>query len=422
MRQSQLFYKTLKEAPKEAETISHQLLLRGGFIFQLAAGIYNFLPLGWKVHKKIENIIREEMKKIGAQEIFLAALQPKEIWEKTDRWEKMTPPLFKLKDRHRKDFALGPTHEEAITQLAKFKIQSYEDLPFYLFQIQSKFRNEMRSTGGLLRVREFLMKDLYSFHSSEEDFENYFEKVANSYEKIFQKFNLEVIKSEASGGPFTEAGAKTYEFQVPAESGEDRILFCQKCKFAVNLEKAKTRDICPKCKEKLQKVNTIEVGHIFSLGNKYSEAFQLYFVDKDGVKKPVIMGCYGIGIGRLMATIVEIHHDEKGIIWPPSVAPFDIHLLGLGSGKEKIREKIKKVSEKIYQDLEKRGIEILYDDRPDKTAGEKFAEADLIGIPYRMVISKKTLAKNSVELKKRGDKKLKLVKIKNLSKFLKNLC
>ena len=418
MKQSQLFYKTLKEAPKTAEIISHKLLLRAGFIFQLAAGIYEFLPLGWKVHKKIENIIREEMEKIGAQEVFLATLQPKEIWQRTDRWEKMAPPIFKLKDRHRKDFALGPTHEEVITQLAKLKIQSYKDLPLYLFQIQSKFRNEMRPSGGLLRVREFLMKDLYSFHSSEEDFENYFEKVANSYEKIFQRCELETIKSEASGGPFTEVGAKTYEFQIPAPAGEDKILFCQKCEYAINLETAKIRNICPKCKGKLKKKNTIEVGHIFSLGTKYSKALNLYFIDKDGFKKPVIMGCYGIGLGRLMGTIVEIHHDQKGIIWPKEVVPFLIHLIQIEHNF-----RVKKVAEKLYQNLQKKDLEVLYDDRAEKTPGEKFADADLIGIPYRIVVSEKTLKKDSVEVKKRSEKKIKLIKIKQLPRFLnKILC
>ena len=432
MLQSQLFYKTKKEAPKEAKIISHKLLLRAGFISQLATGVYNFLPLGWRVHKKIEDIIREEIEKIGGQEIFLPTLQPKEIWQKTNRWEKMAPPLFKLKDIHKKEFALGPTHEEVITQLAKLKIQSYKDLPFYLFQIQSKFRNEMRATGGLLRVREFIMKDLYSFHSSEKDFENYFEKIANSYEKIFKRCGLLTIKSEAAGGSFTEAGAKTYEFQVPAESGEDKILFCQKCKFAINLETAKIKNVCPKCKAKLKKINTIEVGHIFDLGTKYSEAFQLYFVDETGVKKPVIMGCYGIGLGRLMATVVEVYHDERGIIWPKAVAPFLVHLIQIPSparSRAKVKKrtkfsspedtkKVKENSEKLYQSLQKAKIEVLYDDREDKTAGEKLVESDLIGIPLRIVVSERTLVKNCVEVKKRNEKKVKLVKIKQLPRFL----
>jgi len=417
MRQSKLFTKTLKETPKEAEAISYKLLARADFISQLASGIYSFLPLGFKVQKKIEGIIRTEMEKIGAQEVILPSLQPKEIWQKTNRWEKMQPPLFKLKDLHKKEFALGSTHEEVITKLAKERIQSYKDFPLSLFQIQTKFRNELRFTGGLLRTKEFLMKDLYSFHQDERDLENYFEKVINAYQRIFKRCNLEAIKSEASGGPFTEPEAKTYEFQIPANAGEDKIIFCQKCQFAKNVEitDLKEGQICPECKKNLlEKIRTIEVGHCFNLGERYSKAFNFYFLDKKGQKKLVKMGCYGIGLGRLMATIVEKNHDEKGIIWPKEVSPFDFHLILIGKNK-----KIINFAEKIYQNLQKWDKEVLYDERIDKSPGEKFAEADLIGIPYRLVISEKTLKQNSLEIKRRDTQKLRLVKIQNFKKYVK---
>jgi len=406
MRRSQLFSKTLKKTPKEAEIASHKLLLRGDFISQLASGIYSFLPLGHRVHRKIKEVVREEMNAIDGQEVFLPSLQPKEIWQKTDRWDHMDPPLFKIKDRHKKEFALGPTHEEVITDLLKGRVQSYKDLPVYLYQIQTKFRNEMRFTGGLLRTREFAMKDLYSFHPDEKDLDKFFNKVLSAYGKIFKRCGLKAIKSEASGGVFTKE--KTYEFQVMSKEGEDKIIYCPKCNWAANLEVRKAKGRCPECKGKLVKKNSIEVGHTFRLGTKYSKALNLYFRDKKGEKKPVVMGCYGIGLGRLMATIVEINHDEKGIIWPKEVAPFQVHLIQIENSK-----KVKKAAEKLYLKLDN----VLYDDRVDKTAGEKFAEADLIGIPIRLVMSEKTLKKNCVEIKKRGRARAKLVKIKGVLTF-----
>jgi len=434
MYQSQLFCKTSKEAPKAAEVISHKLLLRGDFISQLASGIYSFLPLGNKVQKKIEKNIREEMDSIGCQEVFLPSLQPKELWQKTDRWDNMDPPLFKIKDRHKKEFALGSTHEEVITDLVKDRVQSYKDLPLALYQIQTKFRNEMRFTGGLLRTREFIMKDLYSFHADKEDLEKFFNKVLQAYDKIYKRCGLKAIKSEAAGGVFTKE--KTYEFQVLSEKGEDRIFFCPKCSWAINLEVAqlKAGGKCPKCGAKLVKKSSIEVGHTFKLGTKYSRAFNFYFRDKKGKEREVIMGCYGIGVGRLMATIVEINHDEKGIIWPKEIAPFQVHLIqinptGSRSGRQKNNQKVRKTAEKLYKDLsaiggsasggQKAKLEVLYDDRIDKTPGEKFAESDLIGIPIRIVISERTLKKSCVEVKKRDKKKTKLVKIRNLLQSLK---
>ncbi|MDD2731582.1 MAG: His/Gly/Thr/Pro-type tRNA ligase C-terminal domain-containing protein [Candidatus Pacebacteria bacterium] len=411
MKQSQLLYKSLKDAPKEADIVSHKLLLRGDFVSQLASGIYSFLPLGFMVLKKIEGIIRYEMTKIGAQEVFLPALQPKSIWEKTNRWDKMDPPLFKLKDRHQKEFALGSTHEEVVTSLVLSRIQSYKDLPLALFQIQDKFRNEMRFTGGLLRTREFLMKDLYSFHKDKDEFDSFFDRVIKSYENIFKRCGINALKSEASGGVFTSE--TTYEFQAVSEVGEDRIIYCPKCNWAANLEvvKVKTDNKCQKCGSRLVPANSIELGHTFRLGTKYSKFFDLTFIDKDGTKKNPIMGCYGIGLGRLMAAIVEFNNDKKGIIWPKETAPFMIHFIQLENDR-----KVKAYAEKIYNGLIKGKIEVLYDDRDDKTIGEKFAEADLIGIPYRVLISKKTLAKDSVEVKKRDKDNVKLIKIKDIYK------
>ncbi len=419
MIQSKLLAKTKKKVARDIRNEGYKFLIKGDFIEQLASGIYNFLPLGLKVHKKIEEIIREEMDSIGAQEVFLAALQPKELWERTDRWNKMSPPLFKLRDLHKKYFALGSTHEEVITILAKERIQSYKDLPQALYQIQTKFRNEVRSTGGLLRTREFVMKDLYSFHQTKKDLDKYFDKVAQSYQKIFKRCGLNSIRSEASGGTISGKEERTFEFQVKAENGEDKIFLCAGCGWAVNLEmvQGKIGANCPKCKKSsLKKVNTIEIGHIFSLGNKYSKALGLYFVDKQGKKKPVIMGCYGIGLGRLMGAIAEVHHDSRGIIWSREVAPFSLHLVPIEISNSKVR----KTSEKIYQDLQKEEKEVLYDDREDKSPGEKLADADLIGIPIRIVISKRTLEKDSVELKRRDKKKIKLVKTKELQTFLKS--
>jgi len=408
MRQSQLFSKPKKEIPKEAETISHRLLARADFIDQLSSGVYSFLPLGKMVHDKIEKIIREEMLNLGAQEIYLPVLIPKNLWQITERWEKIEPPLFKLKDIHGKEFGLGPTHEEVITELVRTRIKSYKDLPIYLFQIQSKFRNEIRPTGGLLRVREFMMKDLYSFHQTKEDALNFYQKVKNAYFKIFQKCGLKkAICVEAEPG--TIGGELSHEFMVLAENGEDILFLCQKCGFS-----SKTKKICPKCQKKLEKKNCIEIGHIFYLGEKYSQAMGANFVDKEGKKKAILMGCYGIGIGRLMASIVEVFHDQKGIIWPKEISPFQIHFISLLPSEKQ------NLAEKIYQDLKKRGIEVLYDDRLDKTAGEKFAEADLIGIPTRIVMSERTLKKGSVELKRRDSYKTQLVKIQKLKEILKN--
>ncbi len=397
MRQSKLFCKTLKETPKDVEAISHSLLVRAGFVDQVSAGIFNFLPLGFKVLKKVENIIREEMEKIDGQEILMSALIPKENLEKTGRWNNFDV-LFKLKGKNNKEYALGPTHEEIISPLAKKIILSYKDLPLYLFQIQNKFRDELRAKSGLLRTREFMMKDLYSFHTNEEDLEKYYLKVSKAYDNIFKRCGIKAYKTLASGGSFSKY---SHEYQTPTEAGEDIIYVCQKCQLGINKEIKSNK--CPECGgTTFEEKKAVEVGNIFQLKDKYSLPFDLKFKDKDGKEKPVLMGCYGIGLGRLLATIVEVNNDENGIVWPESVSPYDIHLISIGETK--------KEADKLYAKLIKEGKEVLYDDR-EVGVGEKFADADLIGISERWVVSPKTLQKNKIEVKKRDNQKTKLINV-----------
>jgi prolyl-tRNA synthetase len=411
MKQSQLFTKILREAPKDEKSINSQLLIRAGFVDKLMAGVYSYLPLGLRVLKKIENIIREEMNNIDGQEILMPMLLPKENWEKTDRWK--YHEMFKLKNRSEKEFSLGWTHEEIVTPLVKKFVKSYKDLPVYVYQIQTKFRDELRAKSGLLRGVEFCMKDLYSFHENEKDLDRYYERAKTAYFKILKRCGLEkeTILTLASGGAFSEY---SHEFQTVTPFGEDEIYFCQKCKIAVNSEIIeREKHQCPECKSKnLTVKKAIEVGNIFELDDRFSKSFDLTFVDKDGKKKSVLMGCYGIGLSRLMGAVVEIHYDKNGIIWPREISPFQIHLIQIEDNP-----KIKKAVQKLYQDLKNSGVEVLYDDRENKTAGEKFVEADLIGIPWRVVVSEKTLAKNSVEIKKREEKTAKLIKTEKLIPF-----
>lgn len=420
MYQSKLFTKTIREAPRDEKSTNAVFLIRGGFIHKEMAGAYSMLPLGLRVLKKIESIIREEMNKISGQEISMTVLQPKALWEQTGRWSGTLgrEVMYKTKQGH-SAVGLGPTHEEMLTNIIKQYVQSFEDLPLYVYQIQTKFRKEPRARSGILRGREFGMKDLYSFDKSLEDFKAYYEKAKKSYFNIFNACGLEAIITEASGAGFTKA--YTHEFQVLAESGEDEIIYCPQKHFSQNKEIAKLKagDRCPVCGARLKKGSSIEVGNIFPLGTKYSEAMQAFFKDKDGKEKPIIMGCYGIGTSRLMGSIVEIHHDQQGIIWPLSVAPFQVHLLALGLTKQEIAGQVRKQADQVYQDLKKAGIEVLYDDRADKSAGEKFVDADLIGIPWRLVVSEKSLKQNSLGIKERGGEKETLVNIDQAIKRLK---
>lgn len=401
MKQSKLFSKTKKDLPEDIEAASHKWLLKGDFIDQLCSGIYSFLPLGQKVHNNVEELIREEMNKIGAQEVFLPSLQPKELWQKTGRWDNMAPPLFKVKDQHDREYALGPTHEEVITQLAKGRIESYRDLPQAVFQIQNKFRNEMRATGGLLRTREFLMKDLYSFHATKKSLDNYYQDVKKAYFRIFEKCNLKAVAVEADPGAI--GGSQSEEFMIESPSGEDEVLVCTGCDFGANREKVGEIEECPECGAELEKRSCIEEAHAFYLGDKYSKDMGATFTTKKGEQKPVLMGCYGVGVGRLMATVVEVNHDDQGIIWPLEIAPFQVHLIQVETDK-----KVERTAKRVVKSLQQEGIEVLYDER-DKSAGEKLVEADLIGIPFRLVVSEKSLEQDSVEVKMRVEDEVELI-------------
>jgi len=400
MRYSKSFIKTFKEAPREAENISSALLLRGSFIDQEMSGVYTLLPLGWRVADKISDIIRDEMNEIGGQEILMPAMQPRELWEETSRWDKMDPPLFKLKDRHEKDFALGSTHEEVIVDLARDRISSYKELPQILYQIQTKFRNEQRSTGGLLRTREFLMKDAYSFHRDEGELDAYYQKVIQTYHKIFKRCGVEARLVKAHSGSI--GGKRSNEFMILSETGESKIFICGACDWAVTLEVTTDVKTCPGCGGQIKVANAIEVAHIFYLGDLYSKKMKATFTDEDGRQKPFIMGCYGIGIPRLMAAIVEANHDENGIIWPETIAPYKAYLVDLTEGK----------ADKIYEELLKAKAEVFYDDR-EISAGVKFADADLLGFPYRLVVSEKT-SEGKTEVKKRTEKNLRILAVDNL--------
>src|SRR3989338_7901452 len=403
MRQSQLFTKTRKKAPKDEVSKNAILLTRAGFIHKELAGVYSYLPLGLRVLKKIENIIREEMDAIGGQEMLLTTLQDPEIWKKTNRWDdEVVDNWFKTKLANGNDLGIANTHEEPITALLTEFISSYKDLPLYIYQFQTKFRNEHRAKSGIMRVREFLMKDLYSFNRTEEEFKEFYEKCANAYMKIFARVGLgdKTYRTRALGGSFTTN--LTDEFQTLSDAGEDIIYITDEHKkLAVN------KEVEDKGGEGRK---SIEVGNIFPYGSKYPDAFGLNFKDEKGEKKPIFMGAYGIGLGRLMGTVVEVLSDDKGIVWPSEIAPFQIHLLSL-------TEKAKGFADEIYEKFVSEGIEVLYDDR-DLRAGEKFADADLIGIPIRVVIGDKSLESKILEVKDRTSDKVKEITADHLIKEL----
>ncbi len=560
MRYSKLFGKTKKSIPSDKDSVNARLLTQAGFVEKLCAGVYNYLPLGLRVLKKVENIIREEMNAYGGQEVLMPVLHPISIWETTGRSKSMDEILFRSGPD--KEFILGPSHEETITPLAGSFIKSYKDLPTALYQIQEKFRYEARAKSGVLRGREFGMKDLYSFHTDESDLDCYYEGMKDVYSNVFRRCGLKSYIIEASGGAFSDKFS--HEFQIPTDAGEDTIILCEKCGFAQNLEIATGKILeeenkeeekalkmveashgpsvedtakfhnttsskvlksviyeveeigllgvlirgdlsinelklekylkkrlrpasaeslkaaglvpgfispvsnpinipfiadhsvsnvknfvtganvlnsdfenvnigrdfiikdftdlvevrsgfkCPKCESSLVEIKAIEAGNIFKLGTKFSDAFNLKYLDKDGVLKPVVMGCYGIGTTRLVGTIVEACHDEKGMIWPKSVAPYLIHLVKIGND-----EALNESCENIYKSLLKKGFEVLFDDR-DESAGLKLNDADLIGLPLRVVLSKRTLSENKVEIKERNKEENLLIDIAELEKFISN--
>ena len=562
MRFSKLFGKTLRQAPAEAESVSHQLLLRAGMIAQEAAGIYSYLPLGWRVLKKIENVIREEMDKAGGQELMLPVLQPFELWQQSGRYVSFGKSLFTLTDRKEHTLALGPTHEEVITDLVHRYVQSYRELPLLLYQIQVKLRDEPRPRGGLLRVREFIMKDLYSFDADEAGLDRSYQSMCQAYSNIYARLGLPAMMVEADSGAI--GGKDSHEFMVITDTGEDEVIYCSNCGYAANAEKAQSAkargaaetplpleeiatpeaetieevagfvgvptnqtlkavfyiadgefvfviirgdlevnetklrntlkctelrlategevneaglvagfaspigvkgikvvaddsitlgsnfivgankpgyhfknanyprdfqvdlivdialaqsgDSCPGCGGELSSARGIEVGHVFKLGTFISEKFGASFLDNDGTSRPIVMGCYGIGLGRLLAAIVEQSHDDKGIIWPFSVAPYQVYLCPLSLEKSVVLP----TAEKIYQELQKEGIEVLFDDRDD-SPGVKFNDADLLGIPLRLTLSPRTLQSQSVEAKWRTDKEARLLPLDNLAVQVKKL-
>ena len=562
MRVSKLFGKTLREVPAEAEMVSHQLLLKAGMIHQEAAGVYSHLPLAWRVLKKIENIIREEMDAAGSQELGMPVLQPLEIWLETGRDQAFGKGLFTLTDRRDRKLALGPTHEEIITQLVSRNVQSYQDLPQLLYQIQTKFRDEPRPRGGLIRVREFIMKDLYSFDADEEGLDVSYKKMLQAYQNIYRRCGLPTMLVEADSGAI--GGKDSHEFMVIAETGEDELIYCQNCGYSANVDKAESikehlpeeeplpleevatpgmatieevsnflgvpqnrtlkavfyladgelvfvvirgdievnetklknllhcseltlateaavteagivagsasavgisgvkiiadesitsganfvagankpdthlknvnypRDFkvdiiadiarahagegCPRCSHKLSSTRGIEVGHVFKLGTVFSEQLGASYMDANGVSHPAVMGCYGIGLERLMAAAVEQNHDDKGIIWPPPIAPYHIYLCPLYLENPQVAE----VAEKLFVELEAQGLEVLFDDR-NESPGIKFNDADLLGIPFRLTVSPRTLEKNGAELKKRSEKEFQLLPLEGTAEKLKEL-
>lgn len=413
MYYSTFFGKTQKHVAQQFESKNHELLTKAGFIDQVASGIFILLPLGKMVLSNIEAIIREEMNAIGGQEILMPSLHPKALWTQTGRWDSVNI-LFKTKSRYGNEYGLGPTHEETVTPLAKKFIKSYRDLPLALYHITPKFRDEPRPKSGILRGREFGMKDLYSFHADADDLARYYKTVTEAYLKIFSRCGLKNVKiTEASGGDFTKK--LSHEFNIITPAGEVTLIHCNTCSFAQNEEihTAPAESACPACKKGiLQENRAVEIGNIFDIGTRFSEAFDLKFTDKDAVEHFPIMGCYGIGTTRLMGAVVEVSHDEKGIVWPESLAPFQMHLIGLDTKDESVISKTREV----YTMLKEKNIAVLYDDREDISAGQKFADADLIGIPIRLVVSKKTGEK--VEYKKRGENNITLMSVEDiLSKF-----
>jgi len=563
MRVSNLFGKTLRGVPSDADMVSHQLLLKAGMIHQIAAGVYAYLPLAWRAHRKIENIIREEMDAIGGQELMMPALQPHELWAKSGRDLTLGQVLLTFEDRKERKMVLAPTHEEVVTELARYNIQSYRDLPLRLYHIQTKFRDEARPRGGLVRVREFTMKDMYTFDVDFEALDASYKRVLEAYKNIYKRCGLDSMVVEADSGAI--GGKDSHEFMVVADTGEDEVIYCSGCDYAANEEKAvsakvnvdrkeispidevatpgaktieevasylnipesKTlkavfyiadgdfifatirgdldvneiklknalkcvdlrmasddevkaagivagsaslvglKDIksiaddsitlgsnfvvganksdyhlknanyprdftvgiiadialarpghsCARCGGELKSVNGIEVGHVFKLGMVYSEKTGAYYLDKDGEQRPVVMGCYGIGVGRLLAAAIEQNHDDEGIVWPVPIAPYRVYLCALNMDRS---EEVVSAAESLYRDLETAGVEVLFDDR-NESAGIKFKDADLLGMPVRLLVSPKSLSSGGVEIKRRNEKESALVSIDNAVDKIKEL-
>ena len=405
MQFSKILLPTLKDAPQEAEVISHKLMLRAGMIRKVASGIYTWLPLGLKVLRKIENIVREEMDASGAQEVFMPMVQPRELWEETKRWDKMGPELLRIKDRHDRDFCLGPTHEEVITDVIRSTVKSYKELPLNIYQIQTKFRDEVRPRYGIMRGREFLMKDSYSFNIDEDSLQETYLTMRDTYKKVLERMDLEYKISAADSG--TIGGDSSEEFHILADNGEDTIAVSDTSEFAINTElllkdgediKSLEGKPSPDGKGTIQIKKGIEVGHIFKLGEIYADSMKANVLNNEGKASTLFMGCYGIGVSRLVAAAIEQNNDEKGIIWPHSIAPYDINIIAIGYDKN---EEIASASNDLYFQLKEMGYEVLLDDRKDGY-GTKIKDSELIGIPLNIIIGKQFTENKEVELKSRS--------------------
>lgn len=415
MRQSQLFTKTRKEAPKDEVAKNAQLLIRAGYIHKEMAGVYDLLPLGLRVVERIKQIVREEMNKIGAQEMLMSSMQRKELWEQTDRWDdEKVDVWFKSVLKSGGEIGFGWSHEEPITDMMKLYVASYRDLPAYVYQFQTKLRNELRAKSGIMRGREFLMKDMYSYSVSEKEHKKFYEATIEAYHRVFERVGLgsRTFLTFASGGAFTQF---SHEFQTLTDAGEDVIYLDRKKKVAINKE-VFTPEVMKQLGVKesdLEEVKAAETGNIFSFGDVKSSQLGLHFKDEKGKEKGVILGSYGIGITRVMGVLVEIFSDEKGIVWPKEVSPYPVHLIAITGGNEQVVQE----ADHYYEMLQSHGIEALYDDR-DVRAGEKFADADLIGIPTRVVISEKTMAEGGAEVGKREDGSKTIVSESNILDYL----
>src|SRR5210317_2034626 len=392
MKASRFHLVTLKETPVDAEIASHQLMLRAGLIRRLSSGIYSWMPLGLRVLRKVEAIVREEMNKSGAMELLMPSVQPGELWQESGRWDQFGPELLRFHDRHHRDCCLGPTHEEVIADIFRRDIKSYKQLPVNFYQIQTKFRDEIRPRFGVMRSREFMMKDSYSFHSSLDSLKETYQVMYETYKKIFDRIGLNYRAVQADNGAI--GGDGSHEFHVLADSGEDEIVYDESSDFAANIEVAKNHPD----KDKFKTCRGIEVGHIFQLGTKYSEAMQAEFIDQDGESKPMIMGCYGIGVSRIIAAAIEQNYDADGMILPKSIAPFEVIITPIGLEKN---DEVLKVSLDLYEDLIDKGVDVILDDRGLRP-GVMFSESELLGIPFRITISEKLLKDGKFEFKARA--------------------
>ncbi|MDR3363081.1 MAG: proline--tRNA ligase [Desulfovibrio sp.] len=397
MRYSSSYIPTLKESPADAEVVSHKLLLRAGMVRQLTSGIYTYLPLGLKIINKIANVVRTGMNNAGFQELLMPAVQPADLWKETGRWEHYGKELLRFQDRNERDYCLGPTHEEVVTNLVRGEVRSYRQLPVRLYQIQTKFRDEIRPRFGLMRGREFIMKDGYSFDADMAGAEKSYRSMYDAYMEIFCRLGLKFRAVEADNGSI--GGKFSHEFMVLADTGEDTIVVCSHCDYAANVEVAQSAvsdTTCPRCKNPLALTKGIEAGHVFMLDKKYSEPMRAIFLDEDGKERVMVMGCYGIGVSRVVAAALEQNHDENGCIFPPQIAPFECVLLNLDLRNTSVNEK----TEEIYALLQKSGVDVLLDDREERP-GSKFKDADLLGIPMQLMLGGRSVARGVVECKDR---------------------